>query len=123
MTVAAVVHCTEVMRSWLTRGRQKSIADQIFAAPLGEWHPRPVQFGTGNPYGVHDRAGPGMPDDITLRAARHQATRAGEVAAALKAGRATGHIADGAQAWASSPPLNWPTCARNHAGASSPPSH
>jgi hypothetical protein len=58
----------------------------------------PIQFGAGNPYGVHHRAGSGMPDDLTLQAARHQATRAGEVAAALKAGRATGHIDDGAQA-------------------------
>ncbi len=58
----------------------------------------PIQFGTGNPYGVHHRAGSGMPGDITLQAARHQATRAGEVAAALKAVRATGHIDDGAQA-------------------------
>jgi hypothetical protein len=38
-----------------------------------------------------------MPGDITLQAARHP-TRAGEVAAALKAGRAAGHIDDGAQA-------------------------
>jgi NAD(P)H dehydrogenase (quinone) len=58
----------------------------------------PIQFRTGNPYGVHHLAGSGMPDDITVQAARHQATRAVEVAAALKAGRATGHIDEGAQA-------------------------
>lgn len=34
----------------------------------------------------------------TAHPARRQATRAGEVAAALKAGRATGHTGDGARA-------------------------
>jgi NAD(P)H dehydrogenase (quinone) len=52
----------------------------------------PIHHRTGNPYGVHHVAGAGMPDDITLQAARHQATRAVEVAAALKAGRAIGHV-------------------------------
>jgi NAD(P)H dehydrogenase (quinone) len=55
----------------------------------------PVQFRTGNPYGVHHHAGSGMPDDTTLQAARHQAFRAVEVAAALKAGRASGQFDEG----------------------------
>lgn len=49
----------------------------------------PVQFQTGNPYGTSHTAGGGAtPSDLTLQAARHQARRAVEIAAALKAGRA-----------------------------------
>jgi NAD(P)H dehydrogenase (quinone) len=48
----------------------------------------PVQFKTGNPYGTSHTAGEGAPSDLTLQAARHQAGRAVEIAAALKAGRA-----------------------------------
>ncbi|GAA4056002.1 NAD(P)H:quinone oxidoreductase [Actinomadura miaoliensis] len=48
----------------------------------------PVQFTSGNPYGTSHVAGGGPPDDVTLEAARHQARRAVNTAAALKAGRA-----------------------------------
>ncbi|BBA98079.1 putative flavodoxin/nitric oxide synthase [Actinacidiphila reveromycinica] len=48
----------------------------------------PVQFQAGNPYGTSHVAGEGMPGDVTLQAARHQARRAVEIAAALKAGGA-----------------------------------
>ncbi|MFD8572193.1 NAD(P)H:quinone oxidoreductase [Streptomyces sp. NPDC059639] len=50
----------------------------------------PVQFKTGNPYGTSHVAGQGEPSEDTLQSARHQARRAVDVAAALKAGRATG---------------------------------
>lgn len=46
----------------------------------------PVQFQSGNPYGTSHVAGDGVPDDVTLEAARHQARRCVEVAAALKGG-------------------------------------
>jgi len=48
----------------------------------------PVQFQTGNPYGTSHLAAGGPPDDVALEAARYQARRAVETAAALKAGRA-----------------------------------
>jgi NAD(P)H dehydrogenase (quinone) len=48
----------------------------------------PVQFRTGNPYGTSHVAGAGPPDDVALEAARYQARRAVDTAAALKAGRA-----------------------------------
>ncbi|MGW0947066.1 NAD(P)H:quinone oxidoreductase [Streptomyces sp. NPDC002623] len=48
----------------------------------------PVQFQSGNPYGTSHVAGDGAPGEVPLQAARHQARRAVEIAAALKAGRA-----------------------------------
>jgi NAD(P)H dehydrogenase (quinone) len=48
----------------------------------------PVQFQSGNPYGTSHRASDGPPDDVALEAARYQARRAVNIAAALKAGRA-----------------------------------
>jgi NAD(P)H dehydrogenase (quinone) len=48
----------------------------------------PVQFASGNPYGASHVAGDGPPHDVALQAARYQARRAVDVAAALKAGRA-----------------------------------
>jgi NAD(P)H dehydrogenase (quinone) len=48
----------------------------------------PVQFQTGNPYGTSHVAGDGPPGDVVLEAARYQARRAVDTAAALKAGRA-----------------------------------
>jgi len=48
----------------------------------------PVQFRSGNPYGTSHVAGDGPPGDVALEAARYQARRAVETAAALKAGRA-----------------------------------
>jgi NAD(P)H dehydrogenase (quinone) len=48
----------------------------------------PVQFKSGNPYGTSHVAGDGPPGDVALEAARFQAQRAVETAAALKAGRA-----------------------------------
>ena len=48
----------------------------------------PVQFKSGNPYGTSHVAGDGPPDDVVLEAARYQARRAVDTAAALKAGRA-----------------------------------
>jgi NAD(P)H dehydrogenase (quinone) len=48
----------------------------------------PVQFKSGNPYGTSHVAGDGPPGDVALDAARHQARRAVDTAAALKAGRA-----------------------------------
>ncbi|MEV0597352.1 NAD(P)H:quinone oxidoreductase [Nonomuraea cavernae] len=47
----------------------------------------PVQFKSGNPYGSSHVAGDGPPNDVSLEAARYQARRAVETAAALKAGR------------------------------------
>jgi NAD(P)H dehydrogenase (quinone) len=46
----------------------------------------PIQFRSGNPYGTSHVAGDGPPGDIALQAARHQALRAVETAASLKAG-------------------------------------
>jgi NAD(P)H dehydrogenase (quinone) len=48
----------------------------------------PVQFQTGNPYGTSHVTADGPPSDAVLEAARHQARRAVNTAAALKAGRA-----------------------------------
>jgi NAD(P)H dehydrogenase (quinone) len=48
----------------------------------------PVQFRSGNPYGTSHVAGDGPPDEVVLQAARHQAGRAVDTAACLKAGRA-----------------------------------
>ncbi|MFF1524445.1 NAD(P)H:quinone oxidoreductase [Streptomyces sp. NPDC058284] len=49
----------------------------------------PIQFQSGNPYGTSHVAGDGAPGDIALQAARHQARRVTDTAAALKAGRTT----------------------------------
>jgi NAD(P)H dehydrogenase (quinone) len=48
----------------------------------------PVQFRSGNPYGASHVAGDGPPGDVALEAARYQARRAVDTAAALNAGRA-----------------------------------
>lgn len=48
----------------------------------------PIQFQAGNPYGVSHVANDGPPSEVTLQAARYQARRLVETAAALKAGRA-----------------------------------
>jgi NAD(P)H dehydrogenase (quinone) len=48
----------------------------------------PVQFRSGNPYGTSHVAGDGPPGDVALEAARYQARRAVDTAAALKVGRA-----------------------------------
>ena len=47
----------------------------------------PVQFKAGNPYGTSHVAGDGPPDEVALQAARYQARRVVDTAAALKAGR------------------------------------
>jgi NAD(P)H dehydrogenase (quinone) len=47
----------------------------------------PVQFQLGNPYGTSHVAGAGPPGDTVLEAARYQARRVADTAAALKAGR------------------------------------
>ena len=47
----------------------------------------PVQYRAGNPYGASHVAGEGPPGDVALEAARYQARRAVDTAAALKAGR------------------------------------
>lgn len=47
----------------------------------------PIQFESGNPYGTSHVAGDGPPGDIALQAARHQARRVVDTAAALQAGR------------------------------------
>ncbi|GGO77529.1 NAD(P)H:quinone oxidoreductase [Nonomuraea cavernae] len=46
----------------------------------------PVQFKSGNPYGTSHVVGDGPPNDVSLEAARYQARRAVDTAAALKAG-------------------------------------
>ena len=48
----------------------------------------PIQFQSGNPYGTSHVAGDGAPSDVALHAARYQARRVVDTAAALKAGRA-----------------------------------
>jgi NAD(P)H dehydrogenase (quinone) len=48
----------------------------------------PVQFKSGNPYGTSHVVSGGPPGDVALEAARYQARRAVDTAAALKAGRA-----------------------------------
>jgi NAD(P)H dehydrogenase (quinone) len=47
----------------------------------------PVQFQSGNPYGASHVSGDGPPADVSLEAARYQARRAVDAAAALRAGR------------------------------------
>jgi len=47
----------------------------------------PIQFQSGNPYGTSHVSGDGAPGEVALQAARHQARRAVDTAAALKAGR------------------------------------
>jgi NAD(P)H dehydrogenase (quinone) len=47
----------------------------------------PIQFKSGNPYGTSHVSGDGPPSELALQAARHQARRAVDTAAALKAGR------------------------------------
>ena len=47
----------------------------------------PVQFRSGNPYGTSHVAGDGPPGEVALEAARYQARRVADTAAALKAGR------------------------------------
>ena len=47
----------------------------------------PIQFRSGNPYGTSHVSGDGPPGEVALQAARYQARRAVETAAALKAGR------------------------------------
>jgi NAD(P)H dehydrogenase (quinone) len=47
----------------------------------------PVQFTSGNPYGTSHVSGDGPPGEVVLQAARHQARRVVETAAALKVGR------------------------------------
>ena len=44
----------------------------------------PIQFKSGNPYGTSHVAGDGPPGDVALEAARYQARRAVDTAAALK---------------------------------------
>lgn len=48
----------------------------------------PIQSKSGNPYGTSHVAGQGPPGEVSLEAARYQAQRAVDTAAALKAGRA-----------------------------------
>ncbi|MEU6826883.1 NAD(P)H:quinone oxidoreductase [Streptomyces atriruber] len=50
----------------------------------------PIQFQSGNPYGTSHVAGDGAPGEVALQAARHQARRVVDTAAALKIGRAAG---------------------------------
>ncbi|SMD25752.1 NAD(P)H:quinone oxidoreductase [Kibdelosporangium aridum] len=47
----------------------------------------PIQFQSGNPYGASHVAGDGPPGDVSLQAARYQAQRAVETAAALRKGK------------------------------------
>ncbi|MFC0107576.1 NAD(P)H:quinone oxidoreductase [Kibdelosporangium aridum] len=47
----------------------------------------PIQFQSGNPYGASHVAGDGPPSDVSLQAARYQAQRAVETAAALRKGK------------------------------------
>jgi NAD(P)H dehydrogenase (quinone) len=49
----------------------------------------PIQYKSGNPYGTSHVSSAGPPDDVALEAARYQARRAVDTAAALKTGRAT----------------------------------
>lgn len=48
----------------------------------------PIQYQSGNPYGTSHVSGEGPPSEVALEAARFQARRAVDTAAALKAGRA-----------------------------------
>ncbi|MFF2848780.1 NAD(P)H:quinone oxidoreductase [Streptomyces sp. NPDC058001] len=47
----------------------------------------PIQFKSGNPYGTSHVAGEEAPGEVALQAARYQARRAVDTAAALKVGR------------------------------------
>jgi NAD(P)H dehydrogenase (quinone) len=46
----------------------------------------PIQFQSGNPYGTSHVAGDGPPSEVALQAARYQARRVVDIAAAFKAG-------------------------------------
>lgn len=48
----------------------------------------PIQLQSGNPYGTSHVAGEGPPSEVAVQAARYQAQRVVDTAAALKAGRA-----------------------------------
>jgi len=48
-----------------------------------------IQFKSGNPYGTSHVAGDGPPGEVALQAARFQARRVVEIAAALNAGHAS----------------------------------
>jgi NAD(P)H dehydrogenase (quinone) len=54
----------------------------------------PIQLQTGNPYGTSHVAAGTPPGDVVLEAARYQARRVVDVAAALKAGRAVASHGD-----------------------------
>jgi NAD(P)H dehydrogenase (quinone) len=68
----------------MSRVHSASVADR--RRPPG--YTDAIQFKSGNPYGTSHVAGEGPPDDVALEAARYQARRAVDIAAALKAGRA-----------------------------------
>ena len=53
--------------------------------PPGYTHP--LEYRVGNPYGTSHVSGDGPPTEEALQAARYQARRVVDVAAALKAGR------------------------------------
>jgi NAD(P)H dehydrogenase (quinone) len=55
----------------------------------------PIQFRSGNPYGTSHVSGNGPPDEVALEAARFQARRAVDTAAALKTARQVGSGSDG----------------------------
>jgi len=55
----------------------------------------PIQFRSGNPYGTSHVSGNGPPDEVALEAARFQARRAVDTAAALKTARQLGSGSDG----------------------------
>ena len=55
----------------------------------------PIQFRSGNPYGTSHVSGNGPPDEVALEAARFQARRAFDTAAALKTARQVGSGSDG----------------------------
>lgn len=55
----------------------------------------PIQFQTGNPYGTSHVAADTPPGDVVLEAARYQAQRVVDTAAALKAGRVARYASRG----------------------------
>ena len=63
----------------------RSTEDKLIVPP---GYADPIQFQTGNPYGTSHASAAGPPDETALEAARFQARRAVDTAAALKAGRA-----------------------------------
>ncbi|MFI6924377.1 NAD(P)H-dependent oxidoreductase [Nonomuraea spiralis] len=71
-----------------TPSRFGNPAGQLRAFIVPPGYTDPVQFRSGNPYGTSHVDGDGAPGDVSLEAARHQARRVAETAAALKAGRA-----------------------------------